>query len=284
MKQQKNALLIQSLAGYGKCSATIGLPVLSAAGHSAALLPTAVLSTHTGGLGEPTKADLTGQIEPVSQHWAALGLNFDAIYTGYIPSLAQFTSIKQAIKLLKKPHTRLLVDPAMADNGTLYRGCSPALTGGMRELCKEADWITPNITEAFLLLNQPYQEGPYPVPFLQDLLRNLAALGAKNVILTGVIEGAQIGTYSYCSACEKIYKATFPLVNGRFHGTGDLFSSTLLAALLAEKELEDAVNLAAEVAYRAVYNTSRSGRDPRHGLRFEPDLPFLWSWLAPDRS
>lgn len=279
MRRQKKILTVQDISGYGKCSATIALPVLSAAGHSASLLPTAVLSTHTGGLGNQVLIDLTDQIAPITTHWASIGLTFDAIYTGYAASFLQLKEIQNAVSLLKKQNTILLVDPAMADNGSLYRSCSPELVSGMQMLCQSADWITPNITEAFLLLQQPFQEGPYTLPFLFDLLSGLSGLGARNVVITGITEGDSISVYCLYAEEKKFYKVGFPFIQGRYHGTGDLFSSTLLAALLAGKKEEAAVSLAAEITYRAVLQTSNANEDPRHGLCFEPELPFLWESL-----
>ncbi len=276
----KQILTIQDISGYGKCAATIALPVLSAAGHSVSLLPTAVLSTHTGGLGNNTCLDLTGQIAPITAHWASLGLTFDAIYTGYAASSDQLAQIKNAIERLRMPHTRLLVDPAMADQGRLYRSCSPDLVNGMRGLCREADWITPNITEAFLLLGEPYRDGPYDQAFLQAFLRRLGALGPKWVVLTGVESNGSVFAYGYCGEQDFFCRAETPLVPGHYHGTGDLFSSALLAALLSCQSFEDAVVIAAKMTYRAVLRTNRENWDPRHGLLFEPELPVLWQSLA----
>jgi pyridoxine kinase len=161
MKRQKRVAAIHDISCFGRCSLTVALPIISSAGIECAVVPTAVLSTHTGGIDGYTFHDLTDEIMPIAKHWKSLDLEFDAIYTGYLGSFHQLDIVSSLFDLLGSNDTLKVVDPVMADNGVLYKSFPADFPKGMRKLCAKADIIVPNITEAVLMLDEPYQEGPY---------------------------------------------------------------------------------------------------------------------------
>ena len=259
---------IHDISCVGKCSLTIALPVLSAAGIECSVLPTAILSTHTGGFSGYTFHDLTGEMEPIARHWESLHLPVDAFYTGYLGSLEQTETVRHLIRRLKKEDTLTLVDPAMADNGRLYAGFDGTFVKGMAALCREADVVLPNLTEAALLLEEPFRENPSREE-VQALLRRLSTLGPKKIILTGVsyVPG-KIGAAAYDRESGEFCEYLDERVEGSFHGTGDLFSSAVLAALLNRRSLPQSLAIAARFVLQAIRNTVANGTDRRYGVDF----------------
>ena len=199
MEKPKRVAAIHDISGFGKCSLTVALPVLSSVGLETCVIPTAVLSTHTGGFTGFTYRDLTEDILPMARHWHSLGLHFDAIYTGYLGSMEQIDLVREVVSLLRDEDTLVLADPAMADNGRLYSLFSPGFEQGMATLCADADIIIPNITEACLMLGLPYRSGPHTEAEINEMLQALCALGPQQVVLTGVsFDPATLGIF-YCS-------------------------------------------------------------------------------------
>jgi pyridoxine kinase len=272
---QKRVAAIHDISCFGRCSLTVALPILSAAGIETSVIPTAVLSTHTGGFEGYTFRDLTEDILPVAQHWRSLGLHFDAIYTGFLGSFEQLDIVSKVIDGLKDADTLVLVDPVMADNGALYALFPESFPRGMRVLCTKADVIVPNITEAALLTGQPYREGPYEPAYIEGLLSRLVELGAGCVVLTGVYFddiglGAAVADASGC-----VQYAMAERVPGFYHGTGDVFGSALLAGLLTEHSLADSARIAAEFTAGSIRRTRDAGTDVRFGVNFEAGLAEL---------
>ena len=273
MPVQKRAAAIHDISCFGRCSLTVALPILSAAGIECSVIPTAVLSTHTGGFTGYTFNDLSGGILPIAEHWKSLNLSFDAIYTGYLASFEQIDAVSRCIDMLKNDNTLIIVDPVMADNGELYSAIPNNLPEGMRRLCAKADIIVPNMTEAALLLNEPYLPGPRTEAETAEILRGLAALGPGRVVLTGVsYDGESIGAACYdgrisCAFAERI--------DGMFHGTGDVFASVLTAALLRGKPLDKAAEVAVKFTSDCVRRTKAAAIDERFGLMFEEGLAGL---------
>lgn len=273
---QKRVAAIHDISGFGKCSLTVALPILSAAGIETAVIPTAVLSTHTGGFSDYTFCDLTDQLLPIAQHWRRLGLHFDGVYTGYLGSARQIDLVLQAFDLLRGADTMLLVDPAMADGGRLYAGFADDFPRQMRRLAQRADLLVPNITEACLLTDTPYRDGPYRKEYIETLLQKLAALGAAQVVLTGVFfDREQLGAAAYTAATGEIHYALTHRMDGFYHGTGDVFASALLAAVQNGFTLSEAADIAAEFTAGAISRTRAAGIDLRFGVQFEPELPWL---------
>lgn len=281
MNKQKRALAVHDISCVGRCSLTVALPIISAAGVDTSILPTAVLSTHTGGFTGYTYRDLTEDILPIADHWESLGLHFDAIYTGYLGSFEQVRLVRELVRRFKKKDTLALVDPAMADNGVLYGGFAPEFPLEMKTLCAEADIIVPNITEAVLMLEEPYQDGPYTREYIEGLLRRLGEIGARQVVLTGVyFDEKRLGAASLDAASGEIRYAFQDTVDGYFHGTGDVFGSALLAALLNDKPLEEAMGIAVDYTQRCIVLTAKASQEARYGVCFERALPYLMERLG----
>lgn len=248
----RRAVLLNDLSCFGKCSLTVGQPILSAAGVEAAVLPTAVLSTHTGGFADYTCLEMTDELEKIVRHWQRLSLHLDAIASGYFCSRRQLDFAARFLQQFAAPDTLVLVDPVMADGGRLYPGFDEAFVEGMRGLCAAAGVITPNLTEALLLAGMPYTPAP-DADMLQRCLTRLLAMGAKRVIVTGVqrhpgqdwsaFDGRRIAPAGeeelsigcVCADAASHFAIWHPFVDTALHGCGDVFSAAFLAAALGQK-------------------------------------------------
>jgi pyridoxine kinase len=186
MKKQKRVAAIHDISGFGKCSLTVALPILSAAGIETSVIPTAVLSTHTGGFEGYTFRDLSSDLPAFAKHWKSLDLSFDCLYSGFLGSAKQIEIVSEIFGMFKTEDNLILVDPAMADNGRMYSTFAPSFAQGMAALCARADIIVPNVTEAVFLLGESYRPGPYEPAYIEGLLQRLAALGPPRVVMTGV--------------------------------------------------------------------------------------------------
>ncbi len=261
-------LTIQDISCYGQCSITVALPILSHYGIETAILPSAILSTHTSGFNNFTVHDLTDEMPKIINHWIKEKIQYDAIYTGYIGNAKQFDYVLECKENLLKTNGLLFVDPAMADHGKLYPGLGEDIVEGMKYISSIADYILPNITEACFLTGIPYQE-EQEEEFIDNLLNQLIALGAKNVILTGVIKQGQIGA-TYFNGKEKI-TILKDLISQNYHGTGDIFSSIIVANILNHKSIYDTLDIATDFICQAIKKTMP---DKRHdyGVKFEEIL------------
>ncbi len=275
----KKVVTIQDISCFGKCSATVALPVISAMGVECAVIPTAVLSTHTGGFKGYTFRDLTDDIPAVTAHWKKEGLRFDGLYTGYLGSPEQAAMIGQFIDEIEPAY--VFIDPAMADNGKLYAGFGEEIIGAMKSLCDRADLIVPNLTEATLMLGEKYRApGTYDEAYIHDILRRLAEGGAKIAAVTGVnYDGARQGIVAYhreTGEFEEYFHENLPV---SYHGTGDLFASTLFGAIMREKPLAEALRIAATNVLNAIRATMD---DPayRYSVKFELVVPQLLAMLG----
>ena len=275
MTPQKTACAIHDISCVGRCSLTVALPILSASGIETSVLPTAVLSTHTGGFTDFTYRDLTEDITPIKNHWRSLDLHFDAMYSGFLGSFAQIELVRN---LFREFGGYIMVDPVMADNGELYSIYTPEMAQGMAELCSEADIILPNMTEAAFMLNEAYTPGPYTHSYVEQMLQKLQTLGAKSVVITGVyFTDDEIGA----AALDKngIHYAFSPKVDGYFHGTGDIFGSTLLGALLNDKPLPEALQIATSYVHECIRLSTLQNKQARYGVPFEKAIPYLLTKL-----
>lgn len=268
MEPVKRIAAIHDLSCFGRCSLTVALPVLSAMGHQCCPLPTAVLSTHTGGFEGIARTDLTEQLSGALNQWRSLGLAFDCVYTGYLASAEQLTLAAEAVEGLGG---LTVVDPVLGDHGRLYRSFTPDMVGAMAGLCQKADLITPNLTEAALLLGRedlPHEGGA--------LARLLSREGRRSVVVTGVSDApGRLGAAWYDRETGRTGVYTLPRVEGAYPGTGDLFTSVLTGSVLAGKPLEEAAALAVGFVRRCVERTRASARPAREGVEFEPLLREL---------
>ena len=276
MPRQKRVAAIHDISCFGKCSLTVVLPILSSAGIETSVIPTAVLSTHTGGFTGYTYRDLTEDILPVVSHWQTLDLTFDAVYTGFLGSFRQIDIVSEIFDRLKTEDNMIIVDPVMADNGKLYPIYGDDFPSGIKKLCRKADLLIPNITEACLLLGRKYEPGPYEVSFVESMLDELAGLGPKQVVLTGVsFDDAHLGAASLDYASGKIDYSFSKRIEGFYHGTGDVFASTLVAGLLTGHDLNKASRLAVDFTVKSIIRTKDAGTDIRFGVNFETGLGEL---------
>lgn len=271
---QKRVAAIHDLSGFGKCSLTVASPILSAAGIETSALPTAILSTHTGGISGYTYRDLTEDMRPVMKHWKSLDIKFDAIYTGFLGSFEQLDIVKEFFDAFRQEDNLILVDPVMGDNGELYTVFTREFAAGMRMLCQKADIIVPNLTEAALLLDEPFHPGPYTHAYIESLLRKLGALGPQKVVLTGVyFKEDELGAATYDRMTDTIDYVFTQKIPGYYHGTGDVFASALLSALLNDFSLIDAAAIAVHFTTDSIRRTYKAKTDYRFGVNFEQSFP-----------
>jgi len=275
---QKSVVAIHDISGFGRCSLTVALPIISATGVKTSVIPTAVLSTHTGGFKSNTFHDLTADIEPIAEHWKKEGISFDAIYTGYLCSASQVYSVMSAIEHIETKETVLIVDPVMGDNGYSYSGFSESFPSYMLRLCKKADIITPNITEACMLTDISYKNGAYDTDYIERLINKLYELTNSKVVLTGVsFDERKIGAAIFDG--EEISYVFAEKQDKSFHSTGDIFASVLTGAILNGRSLKSAAQIAVNFISLCIKNTINDTTDPRYGVNFEPLIPTLIKYL-----
>ena len=271
---QKRALAVHDLSCVGRCSLTVALPVVSAMGVECAIVPTAVLSTHTAFPGFTCK-DLTDQLPPIARHWRSQNVAFDAISTGYIASAPQTRQVLDFVAAIRRPGTLLVVDPAMADHGKLYAGFDDDFPQAMAQVVAQADVALPNLTEACLLTGTPYRE-EMDEPFVRELLRGVAALGAKRVVLTGVsFTPDKLGAMGYDSCTDTYFTCLDRRQRGSFHGTGDIFAATVVGGMMRGLPLEEAASLAVRFTLACIDVTARDPQADWYGVEFEKALPLL---------
>lgn len=273
---RRKILTVQDISCVGQCSLTVALPVVSACGVETCVLPSAVLSTHTAGFTGYTFRDLTSDMPAIKKHWCDTGIKFDAIYTGYLGSAEQISIVKELIRDTLEEGAAAIIDPAMADNGKLYPGFDAAFVEEMKGLCALADYVVPNVTEACMLTGVDYRE-TYDRAYVDLLLEKLCALGAKNVILTGIsyAEG-KTGVVVYEAGCYSYYEHD-KMAKGS-HGTGDIYASAFTGALVRGKSAYDAARIAADFTLACI-RESQNYPDHWYGACFEPVLGDLIEML-----
>lgn len=274
--EYKRILTIQDISCVGQCSMTVALPILSACGHETCVLPSAVLSTHTGGFSGFTFRDLTEDMPSIQAHWEKEGIQFDGMYTGYLGSIKQIGYVKNILDKMGKKGAVKIVDPAFADNGKLYCIFDQAYVEAMKPLCASADILLPNITEACFLTGMEYKEN-YDEGYIQALLAALSQLGVSTVVLTGVSYSPEKTGVAVYEKGKMRYYEHKRIAKG-CHGTGDVYASAFVGALLRGKSLFEAAKIAADYTVLCIENTQG---DPSHwyGVKFETALPALMGML-----
>lgn len=286
----KRVAAIHDISGVGKCSLSVISPILSAAGIECSLLPTAVLSTHSGGFTGNTYRDLSEDILPIARHWKKEDISFDALYSGFLGSAQQTTYVSEIFQLLSNESTVRIVDPVMADHGKMYSFFShdkSKMIQAMRKLCSQAHILTPNITEAAFLLDIPFHEGPYTETYIRHLISGLCQLGAKNIVLTGVYtQDDRMGAACYDDETKQLEFCLTKRIPGFYHGTGDIFAAVLVAGYLRDCTLIESVQLAVQFTSDAISRTisSQIPFQSRMGINFEYSLPWLCQKLNPGRD
>ena len=275
---QKRVVAIHDISCFGKCSLTVALPILSACGAECAVIPTAVLSTHTGGFSGYTFRDLTEDILRVASRWRKEGIPADIFYRGYLGSKDQADIVKRTVEMLRTQQSMIIVDPAMADFGRLYKGFDDDFPLAMLSLCQTADIIVPNITEAALLTGMEYLEPPYSEEYIEKLIMRTYDLTGADVVLTGVcFDDRRIGA-AICENGEIRYALT-RRVNAIYHGTGDVFASAMIGALINDRSLQAAVQIAVNFTRESIEKTIEENPEREYGVNFESALPELFKVL-----
>lgn len=271
-KNQHRVAAIHDLSGFGRCSLAVILPVLSSMGIQCCPVPTAVLSTHTGGFEGVVIKDLTDYISPALAQYKKLKIEFDAVYSGFLASAEQidhclefFTAYKDSLKV---------VDPVMGDRGKTYRTYTEELCRRMGELVDVADVITPNLTEAAILLGEQY-----PVELTAGAAKSWLARLCEKVkiaVITGVpLTDGVIANVGCDREHGGFWRVDCDYVPASYPGTGDIFASVLTGSLLLGESLPIAMDRAAAFTQIAIKNTYSYGLEPRNGVLFEPSLRWL---------
>lgn len=279
MTHTKRVLAIHDLCAFGRCSLTAAVPVISAMGIQVCPFPTALFSNNFT-YGSFVFSDFTEKMQGFMRQWESLGLHYDAVYSGFLASAEQIAVVEEAIDCFARRagHSLVVVDPAMGDDGKLYPTFTPEMVKRMKRLAKKADLITPNYTEACLLLGRGFSAEAPSSDGLEAMCRSLAAGGASQVVVTSVPKSEdEIGVVSFdreTGAFTEMSTARLPLSTC---GTGDIFTSVVTGALLRGGALHEAVRLAMDFVSAAIERTLQEGADSRAGVIIEPCLPRLMS-------
>lgn len=272
--KQKRLVTVQDISCFGKCSLTAAIPIISAFGIEAVALPTALLSTHTGGFEGYTFRSLSDDMIKITEHWERLGLHFDAMYSGYLGSAKQLEIVGGFFNRFKSRDSMVFVDPVMGDDGRLYAGFDKSFAAKMRSLCSIADIITPNVTEAALLTGTKY-ESEYDEQYIGEMAYKLAETGAKVIVITGISIGDMYGALCFNTENNTIRVCYRMKIDGQFYGTGDIFASTLCGALTVGMSLEKALKLAVDFVYQSILNTLDERDKYSYGVKFEQSLKMI---------
>ena len=278
MNENIKILTIQDISCFGQCSITVALPVISAFGIETAILPSAVLSTHTSGFTDFTVRDLTEDLPEIRKHWEKEGISFDAIYTGFIASAEQLDYIKDIIDSRLNSEGLVFVDPAMADHGEFYNGFDQEFADKMGELCKLGDFILPNTTEACFILHKPWKE-EFTKEEMLEMANELSEFTKRYVILKGDThkenELGMIVLDKKESTCEFVYNDKIDYVS---HGTGDVFASAFVGSTMIGKSPTEAAKVAGEFTKKAIEKTI-GDENHKYGVKFEQVIPELYDLL-----
>lgn len=275
----KRVLSVQDISCLGQCSLTVALPIISACGVETVILPSAVLSTHTGGFTGFTFRDLTDDIPAITEHWKKENQKFDCLYTGYLGSIRQIDYVEDIMKSALNPGSLTIVDPAMADYGRLYCGFDDEFVKAMAVLCGKADIILPNMTEACFITDTKYRSDNHDMEYINKLLDSLARLGCKKAVLKGISLGdGKIGIAVHdCISGESEFYFT-EKIGENHHGTGDCYASAFTGAIMQGESIISAASLAADFVAECIRKTAND-KNHSYGVKFEKALPMLMNKL-----
>ena len=264
----KKIVTIQDISCVGKCSLTVALPIISSSGIETAIIPTTILSTHTG-FKNFTFRDLSSDIPLISNHWQKENFKFNAIYTGYLGNVEQIEMVKDFINKFKTKDNFILIDPAMADNGKLYTGFDMNFVKKMKELCDMGDVIVPNLTEACLLLGVEYKDD-FTINEIKDMLLTLSKTVDK-VVITDINIGNKIGIMSYDG--KEYYSYFRTKIPAKYHGSGDIFASSLVGCLTNNIDLNNSLKIAVDYTWECIKETYKENKNA-YGLNFERKIKY----------
>ncbi|MEG0283927.1 MAG: pyridoxamine kinase [Erysipelotrichales bacterium] len=277
--KQKRLVAINDISCFGRCSLTVASPIISVAGIETTLLPTALLSTHLDCFPGYVSYDLSKEMIAIKDHWKSFDLEFDSIYTGYLGSEEQVAITCAFIDEFKTDNCIVVIDPVLGDSGTFYELFDHNYAQVMKGLVTKADIITPNLTEACLLLDIPYSE-TFSREEIEKIVKDLSKFGPNQIVLTSVsFEKDKIGVLAYDKINDEIYYTSNEKINVPYAGTGDIFTSTLCASLLSNHNLKDSIEIASKYVFDTIVVTNKMNRDYRYGLNFEYHLSSLGTLL-----
>ncbi len=275
----KSVAAIHDLSGYGRCSLAVISPVLSVMGIQSVAIPTAVLSTHTGGFGDVVMQDLTDYIPRTLEHYRRIGVEFDCVYTGFLGSRAQIDHCREFLRAY--PDSLAVVDPVMGDDGRAYRTYTRDMCSSVVELVREADLITPNKTEMYILLKKDYNPAPLTHTEAKSCLARLSELGPSRVIVTGVeLADMTVNNIAYDRDTNTFWRVVCSYVPQNYPGTGDVFASIVVGSILNGDSLAIAMERATRFLELTIKTTYSYGTDPKQGIMLEKNL----AWLARTHS
>jgi len=272
----KKVLAAHDISCFGRCSMQVIIPVLSRFGLQVCPLPTALLSTHTGDFTGYTFLDLTEEMKKIVAHWKQLGLKFEAVYSGFLGNAAQIDTVNEVIRDFPADGALVLVDPVMGDNGVVYTTYTDEMCRGMHRLCENAQIVTPNLTEAYILAGLPYDPSPTEDE-ISALLHSVSAVckaDKKAILIHGVAVGDSISTYYFDSLTADgiVGRVDSPYCPAFFPGCGDLFASLLLGELMSGKSIHTAADKASAFISKTSFETLKSGTPHNQGIEFEKSL------------
>ncbi|MGY0400818.1 pyridoxamine kinase [Carnobacterium jeotgali] len=279
--KQPRILVIQDISASCRISMNVAVPILSCLENWVSILPTALLSTHTGkGFEEYTFLDLSTEIPSILNHWRSLEMKFDGIVIGYLGSVEQIKLMKTIITQFTTEEALIVLDPVMGDHGKLYSGYTAKHVEAMRELCQYADVLIPNVTEACLLTEINYPEKPHTKEKIEPIIRKLTKESKQSIILSGVTENEkQVGAAYVTKESTKVHYAFSEVYPGHFDGVGDLFTSVVAGFLFQQHSLKRANEVAVNYISKVVKRTIEEQIDPKYGIAFEKDLMYLMKEL-----
>lgn len=265
---------VHDMSSVGRCALTVVVPALAAMGIQPIPLPTAVLSTHTGGYSGMASRDLTDYMDECVAHWKTLHLHLDAVYSGYLASVKQEETVRHLMQWQKREYgAKLIVDPVMGDEGRLYSAIPKEMPAYMRRLCNEADVITPNLTEAALMLNLPYPQGAVS---REELLPMLTGFDAPVTIITSVLltDGRHVNV-CHLKETGQSFLCAYRRIPEHYPGTGDLFTSVLTGYLTKGMDSIEAMRRATAFLERVIQDTWQLQTEVRAGVQLELNLKYL---------
>jgi len=260
---------IHDISGYGRCALTVIIPTLSAMGVQVCPVPTAVLSSHTGGFDGYTFLDLTEEMTPYANHWKSMNLSFDCIYSGFLGNAEQIRHVSDFIDNFSSSSPLIAVDPVMGDNGEIYKTYNDELCEGMKKLVRKADLITPNVTEAAYLTATDYK-AEFTLPEAYEMLKKLSEYGCKKIVITGIICKNTVSSVYYDNGKTGVITNSY--IDKNYPGTGDIFSSCLIGKILSGESLENATAFTSDFVLMLIKESSRFEYPEREGVLLEKYL------------
>lgn len=274
MNDTKKIAVINDISGVGRCSLTASIPVISALGSQVLPVPTCILSNQTGFDNFYFK-DLSSCLAEYLNVWLDEKRKFDVIYTGFIGSIQQIDTIINFVKMNK--NSLIVTDPILGDDGEKYKFFSDELSEKLKELIRYSDIITPNLTEACILLKYDLNINKYSINDIKQIAEQLCLLGPSKIIITGIKSDTTISNLYFNNITKESFIITNQLLGGSFSGTGDLFVSTYIGLIQLGKTDDEALEIASNFIYDSITYSLKYDFDPKEGVSFEKQIPKLLS-------